>query len=98
MDPIVKPIGVEPAFDDRESVRALFHRSAPYNAAAAYLPNGSDDTGEPRPVDAALPWFRDTWALGDKPRVKGVEPILHNPRFIAAAQAMFPHARAKGES
>jgi hypothetical protein len=93
MTPIVKPVRVEPAFDDRESVRELFHRHAPYLAAAAYLPDGSDDTGEPRPIDAVLPWFRGTWALGGEARVTGVEPLLRNPRFIAAAQAMFPHAR-----
>jgi hypothetical protein len=57
MTPIVKPVRVEPAFDDRESVRA------------------------------------GTWALGGEARVTGVEPILRNPRFIAAAQAMFPRAR-----
>jgi hypothetical protein len=90
---IAKPIRVEPAFDDRDSVRALFDRHAPYHAVAAYLPDGSDDTVHPRPTDSVNPWFRETWALGGKGLVDGAQEILGNPRFLAAAQALFPSAR-----
>jgi hypothetical protein len=90
--PIAKPIRIEPAFDDRKSVRALFDRYAPYRAVAAYLPAGADDTAAPRSADAAYPWFRETWALGGKALVDGAAEILANPRFLAAARALFPSA------
>jgi hypothetical protein len=91
--PIPKPIRIEPAFEDRQFVRALFDRHAPYRAVAAYLPDGSDDTAAPRPADAVYPWFRETWALGGKSLVDGAEEILGNRRFLAAAHALFPSAR-----
>lgn len=91
--PVAKPIRIEPAFDDREFVRDLFDRYAPYRAVAAYLPAGADDTAGPRPADAAYPWFRETWALGGKVLVDGAEEILGNPHFLAAARALFPDAR-----
>src|ERR1700704_4772823 len=93
MHAIVKPVRVQPAFDDRESVRALFYRNARYQAAAAHLPDGMDETAAGLPADTALPWFRATWALGGEPRAEGVAPILHNRRFIDAAQTMFKSAR-----
>jgi hypothetical protein len=91
--PIAKPIRIEPAFDDRIFVRALFDRYAPYRAAAAYLPAGADESAGPRPADAAYPWFRETWALGGKALVDGADQILGNPHFLAAACALFPSAR-----
>lgn len=93
MGTIVKPVRVQPAFDDRESVRALFYRNTRYPAAAAYLPDGSDETDAGLPADAAMPWFRASWALGGKPRVEGAAAILHNRRFIDAAKTMFKCAR-----
>ena len=90
---IAKPIRIEPTFDDRGFVRALFDRHGPYRAVAAYLPDGSDDSVDPRPVDAVNPWFRDTWALGGKVLVDDAKEILGNLRFLAAAQALFPSAR-----
>jgi hypothetical protein len=89
---IAKPLRIEPAFDNRHFVRALFDRYAPYRAVAAYLPAGADDTAGPRPADAAYPWFRETWALGGKSLVDGAAEILGNPRFLAAARALFPAA------
>jgi hypothetical protein len=41
---IPKPIRIEPAFDNREQIRALFERHAPYPALATYLP---EDSGFP---------------------------------------------------
>jgi hypothetical protein len=91
--PVAKPIRIEPAFDDREFVRSLFDRHAPYRAVAAHLPAGYDDTLESCPADAVNPWFRETWALGGKLLVDGAEKILGNPHFLAAAQMLFPSAR-----
>jgi hypothetical protein len=93
MTAITRPLRIAPAFDDRPAVEALFAEHSPYPAAAQYLPDGSDDTGEPKPPDAVWPWFRATWALGGEPRVAGAEVILENPRFLAAARQMFPDAR-----
>lgn len=84
-----KPIHIEPAFDDREQIRAMFERCAPYRALASYAPEGiKDETCEEatRPV---LSWFRGDWALGGKPLVEGAELILHNKKFVEAARAAF---------
>ena len=91
--PVTQPIRIEPAFDDRDLVRALFDRNAPYRAAGAHLPAGSDDTVDPPPGDAVNPWFRETWALGGKVLVEGADKILGNPHFLAAAQRLFPSAQ-----
>ena len=48
---IPRPIRIEPAFADREFVRELFNRHAPYRALAAYLPDGSDEPVKPGPLD-----------------------------------------------
>ena len=90
---IGKPVRISPAYDDRERIAALFARNSPYPAVAKYLPDGSDETEQPKALDAVLPWFRSTWALGGVPLAAGAAEILHNPRFIAAAQQLFPAAR-----
>lgn len=36
---VARPIRIEPAFEDREYVRSLFDRHAPYPTMAAYIPN-----------------------------------------------------------
>jgi hypothetical protein len=85
----IKPIRIEPAFDDREEIRAMFERYAPYQALAAYAPEGvRDETNEEteRSVD---PWFRGDWALAGDPLVEGAELILHNRRFLEAARTTF---------
>ena len=38
-----KPIRIEPAFADREQVRAMFMRNSPYRALAAYAPERVED-------------------------------------------------------
>jgi hypothetical protein len=86
---IVKPIRIEPAFDDPGKIRAMFERYAPYRALANYAPEGIKDEAHAdamRPVD---PWFRGDWALGGKPLVEGAEVILHNRRFLEAARSAF---------
>jgi hypothetical protein len=78
----IKLIRIEPAFDDPESVRAMFERYAPYRTMAGYLPIKSME-------ETALPWFRGNWATNGEPLVAGAEKILHNQRFINAAREFF---------
>jgi hypothetical protein len=82
METIAKSIRIEPAFDDPESVRAMFERNAPYRTMAGYLPIKSREGNN-------LPWFRGNWAANGEPLVAGAEKILYNQRFIDAARAFF---------
>ncbi|HEY6384573.1 MAG TPA: hypothetical protein VIX91_02710 [Candidatus Acidoferrum sp.] len=84
-----KPIRIEPAFDDREQIRAMFERYAPYRALAAYAPGGLQDESREVAKRPVLPWFRGDWALGGKPLVEGAELILHNVKFVEAARTVF---------
>jgi hypothetical protein len=84
-----KPIRIEPAFADREQVRAMFMRYAPYRALAAYAPEGVKDETREEDKKPLLPWFRGDWALDGKPLVEGAELILHNRKFVEAAKAAF---------
>jgi len=86
---IPKPIRIEPAFDDREQIRSMFERHAPYRALAAYAPEGIKDETREEAKRPVLPWFRGDWALGGKPLVEGVEAILHNKTFFDAAKSLF---------
>ena len=84
----IKPIRIEPAFENREQIRAMFERYAPYQALASYAPEGiEDETREARRT--VVPWFRGDWALGGRPLVEGAELILHNKKFLEAARAAF---------
>src|SRR5262249_49167060 len=84
-----KPIRIEPAFDDREQIRAMFERYAPYRALAAYAPQGLKDETEDGEKQCVSPWFRGDWALAGKPLVEGAELILHNKKFLEAARTAF---------
>ncbi len=84
-----KPIRIEPAFADREQVRAMFMRNAPYRALAAYAPEGVKDETREEDKKPLLPWFRGDWALDGKPLVEGAELILHNRNFVEAAKSAF---------
>jgi len=84
-----KPIRIEPAFEDREQIRAMFERYAPYRALAAYAPEGLQDESCEEARRPVLPWFRGDWALGGKPLVEGAELILHNKNFLEAARSVF---------
>ena len=89
MTSIVKPIRIEPAFDDREQIRAMFERHAPYRALATYAPDGIKDEKQEAAKRPVLPWFRGDWALGGMALVEGAEIILHNEKYIKAAKAAF---------
>ncbi len=94
---IHKPIRIEPAFDDREQIRGMFERYAPYRALAAYAPDGRQDESRERAKRPVLPWFREDWALGGEPLVEGAELILNNKKFIEAARAAFGTPRVYPE-
>ena len=84
-----KPIRIEPAFADREQIRAMFMWNAPYRALAAYAPEGVKDEARQEAKKPLLPWFRGDWALDGKPLVEGAKLILHNRKFVEAAKASF---------
>ncbi len=92
MTSTVKPIRIEPAFVDREQIRAMFERYAPYRALEAYGVRGLRDENGEEGKQPVYPWFRGDWALGGKPLVEGAELILHNEKFIQAAKAAFDTA------
>src|SRR5215469_13744796 len=93
----VKPIRIEPAFEDREQIRAMFERYAPYRALASYAPEGVEDETNKEAKRPVLPWFRGDWALGGELLVEGVELILHNKKFLEAAKAAFGTSRVNPE-
>ena len=86
---IPEPIRIEPAFDDREQIRTMFERYAPYRALAAYAPEGLRDESHEEAKRPVLPWFRGDWALAGESLVEGAEQILHNRKFVEAAKAAF---------
>ena len=91
MRPIPKPIRIEPAFDDREQIRVMFERHAPYPAIAAYLPQDAwfQSTTSSGAEQSVTPLFRGNWAVGGKLLVDGAEVILHNKKFLEAAKTLF---------
>jgi hypothetical protein len=53
-----RPIRIGSGFDNREQVRSLFERNAPYRAIAAYAPDGVvDDDTQQCAERFLLPWF-----------------------------------------
>jgi hypothetical protein len=84
-----RTIRIEPAFADREQIRSMFQRHAPYRALASYAPEGLKDESREEAKRPVPPWFRGDWALGGKPLVEGAELILHNKKFLETARAAF---------
>lgn len=84
-----KPIRIEPAFEDREQIQAMFERYAPYRAIAAYAPEGIKGKTQEEARRSVFPWFRGNWALDGKPLVEGAASILHNKKFLEAATTVF---------
>jgi hypothetical protein len=91
MNEIVKPLRIEPAFDDRAAVRALFDVNAPYGA-----PDGSDDNEEPVVEAGAVSWFHEGpgggfhyWPVGpDGPMASEVSPF-GNVAIVADNDRMY---------
>jgi hypothetical protein len=87
-------IRIEPAFEDRTAVRAMFARHAPYRAIGAYIPDAVvDDATKPEAEQFVQPWFRGNWAAGGERLVEGAEAILHNKQFLEAANTLFGTSR-----
>jgi hypothetical protein len=84
-----KPVRIEPAFGDREQIRVMLERYAPYRALAGYAPDGLQDESREEAKRPVLPWFRGDWALGGEPLVEGADLILHNKMFLEAARIVF---------
>lgn len=93
----IKPIRIEPAFDDREQIRAMFERCAPYPTIATYAPEGVEDETSEEARRPVLPWFRGDWALGGEPIVENAELILHNKRFLEVSRNVFGSSRVYPE-
>jgi hypothetical protein len=90
MDPIARPVRIEPAFPDREHVHSLFYDCSPYPVLGVYVPDGvADDAGGKARGTSVMPWFRGNWATGGHALVQGAGAILDNPRFLEAAKAAF---------
>ena len=64
MKRIPKPIRIEPAFADRDQIRAMFERYATYRALASFAPEGIEEETQEQAKRPVLPWFRGEWALG----------------------------------
>ena len=94
---IPKPVRIEPAFADREQIRAMFERHAPYRALAAYAPEGLRMKRVKKPSGQ---FFRGSGETGPWPgsRLSRVPHlILHNQRFLEAAKAAFGTSRVYPE-
>jgi len=89
MTRVPRTILIKPAFDDREQIRAMFARHAPYRTIATYAPEGINDEASEADKQSVPPWFRGDWALSGKPLVEGAEAILHNKHFLDAARTAF---------
>lgn len=89
MNAIPAPIRIEPAYSDRERIRAMFARNGPYRTLATFAPTGLADKAPGEGTPPVPPWFRADWALEGKALVEGAELILHNESFLAAARAAF---------
>ena len=83
------PIPLAPALDDPGRVRALLEDTAPHYPVQRYFRSGAEMRAQSGPAQLIIaPNFRADWATEDG-RVAGVEPFLANPRFRAAAAALF---------
>lgn len=91
------PVMLDGVLDDPGLVGRLARANAPYFPVQRYFAsvaemNALSDVR--RPSDGPMmvgPVFRGDWAY-DAPLVPGVEPILENPRFVAAARRIFAAA------
>ncbi len=89
MEPVARPVRIEPAFEDRAYVRSLFDRGSPYPVLGVYVPDGVETPAGGASSGSVMPWFRGNWAVGGEPCLDGVEPILFNERFLAASEKCF---------
>lgn len=90
MNVLATPIRIGSAFDDPGAIRTMVERNGPYASIASYLPasatRGVDDNTAQHQTPA---WFRGNWAINGVAAFSGVDVILHNPRYLAAASQLF---------
>jgi hypothetical protein len=83
---------LDTAVDDTDLVRHLIDTRSPYWPVQRYFANSAEYaalSGEDEPAEMIVaPVFRGSWAT-EGVAEPGVEPLLHNPRFVAAAEQLF---------
>jgi len=79
---LATPVWVEPAYDDREAVRALVRSHSPYPLMMSSAGYG-EMAGEFCP-----PWFRSHWALDGVAVDDATRALLHHEPFVDATKQM----------
>jgi len=79
---LATPVWVEPAYGDREAVRALVRSHSPYPLMMSSAGYG-EMAGEFCP-----PWFRSHWALDGEAIDDATRDLLHHEPFVEAAKQM----------
>jgi hypothetical protein len=82
---------IDTVFDQPDLVRRLLERHAPYWPVQRYFASAEEQRALSASSGVVGPVFRGDWAH-DRPLVDGVEPILENPGFVAAAHRAFDAA------
>jgi hypothetical protein len=87
----VRPVFLDPAFDDPAGVRRLIDARAPYWPVQRYFANGAEYaalSGKSATGMVVAPVFRGNWAADGTVR-EGVLPLLHHPCFVEGAKRLF---------
>src|SRR5262245_3367212 len=79
---LATPVWVEPAYDDREAVRALVRDHSPYPLMMSSAGYG-EMAGE-----FCAPWIRSHWALDGEAVDDAAHALLHHDPFVDAAKRM----------
>jgi hypothetical protein len=85
-------VRIEPAYDDPDAVLAAVRGAGPYWPIARYAASAEElaaTGGASATAGYVPPWFRSDVALDGVALVDGAETVLHNPRFIDGARAVF---------
>lgn len=82
---------LEPAFDDPDAVLAAIRGGAEFWPIARYAASEEElaATGGAGATTYVPPWFRCDFALEGRALEAGAEQILHNQRFVDAAQQVY---------
>lgn len=87
-----RPILLDTAFDDLESIERLIETLAPYWPVQRYFSNeaeyGALSGAQPVETMVVAPIFRGNWAT-DGEASAGVRPLLRHRRFLDAARRLF---------
>jgi hypothetical protein len=78
-----KPLLIENAYPDLDSLWRLVECNAPYRSMAGLA--GYREYG----MMSAMPWFREHWALDGRALIPGIDDLLHHPVFIDGAREVF---------